>query len=162
MLQNIVTPLKQCIQKAKLDITIYAHLPGQSLNGNTVPPHILPTTERPDICLVMDKKIVLVELTVPFEPSIDKSHKYKLSRYEKLVSDINNCDFECDLVCIEIGSRGIITKENKKHFQTLFNNVQGKRVRKIWCSHSKVSLISSYVTFNARKEPNWLDMKLLS
>ena len=57
-------------------------------------------------------RVILFELSVPFEPNINKAHCTKSDRYSSLVSDINEVGFNCSLVAVEIGSRGLIDTDN--------------------------------------------------
>ena len=109
-----------------------------------------------------ENKIVLVELTVPFETNIEKSRQRKCERYEQLVNDIKAAGFMCNLVCVEVGSRGVITKENKNQLHKLQNRVKLRSVKEFLQQLSILFLISAYVIFNARNEPVWTDMSLLS
>ena len=83
------------------DTSFYADLPGYKINGGTVPPNIVPTSEKPD--LVIHSKdtntVYLCELTVPFEINIETARGRKLERYTQLASDIRMNGYKCDLIC---------------------------------------------------------------
>ena len=69
--------------------------------GGTVPPNVMPTTEKPDIVLHFpdeeQQQVVLIELTVPFEPNTRKARERKLERYCQLNHDIKANDIESHL-----------------------------------------------------------------
>lgn len=57
---------------------------------NTIPPTVLITQQKPDICMVNSQRriILLMELTVSFKTNIDKAHNTKEDRYASLISDL--------------------------------------------------------------------------
>ena len=137
---------------------IYADIPGHTITGGTVPPNILPTSQRPDLVLINNdtKSVHIFELTVPFETNISKAHKRKLDRYEMLQSEIsNNSDFKCNLNCVEIGSRGLVTSDNIKRMRAAFGFVGAKLSSSCIKEVSRMSLLCSYTIWNARNEPQW-------
>ncbi|XP_071507989.1 uncharacterized protein, partial [Diadema antillarum] len=120
---SILQYLVSFIGKVKPDKVIcHADLPGHDINGGTVPSDLTPTSERPDIVLVnqSSKSVVIGELTVPFESNIDSAHNRKSEKYASLVLDIENQGYSCELICFEVGSRGLVTKENKRQVTKLF------------------------------------------
>ena len=92
---------------------IYADLQGHTVNGKTVPESILPCSLIPDIVIVQDRKVVVFELTVPFELNINNAHSRKSDKYSGLVSDIETAGYNCFLYVVEVGSRGYIDKQNE-------------------------------------------------
>ena len=48
---------------------VFADLEGETINGGTIPPTVIPTQQKPDLCFIDSNKkdIILIELTVPFE-----------------------------------------------------------------------------------------------
>ena len=133
--------------------------------GGTVPSDIVPTVQRPDIVLVNrnDKYIIIGELTVPFEPNIDKARIRKVEKYSPLSSDIEEKGYTCKLICFEVGSRGLITKGNKQNISTLLRATrttgQSKRSYRV---NLQLSIIASYIIYNARVEPTWTKPSLLT
>ena len=77
--------------------------------------HFFVTSQKPDIVLYWpnEKRVILFELSVPFEPNINKAHCTKTDRYSSLVSDINEAGSNCSLVAVEIGSGGLIDTEKQ-------------------------------------------------
>ena len=126
---------------------------------------ILPTPQRPDLVLssTTKKEVVIVELTVPFEPNIEARHTDKCNKYASLTTDIKDQGYSCNLFCLEIGSRGYVSKENKLRVKSLLKRVkQGKNVKMLLKNVSKLSLMSSYSLFIAKDEPNWMKPRILT
>ncbi len=138
--------------------SIFADIPGHSTGGGTIPPDILVTKLKPDMVVIHDDgvSIDLIELTVPFETNIDKAHEIKQSKYTHLVQDLEEKGFKCQLFCLEIGSRGLISKDNEQRLQSIFQ--AGKKQMRILREElSRLSLLSSYTIWNARHNAIWED-----
>ena len=165
VLRYMVNELKSKAASNGIPVSVYADLPGFRINGGTVPPNVMPTTEKPDIVMNFpggdDRQVILIELTVPFEPNILKARERKEGRYCQLNNDIKARDIESHLICFEIGSRGVVTKENKKQIKTIFRFVGEKSCKHIVEKLSRLALVGSYVIFNARLDSSWTDMTLL-
>ena len=74
---------------------IYADLPDHTVNGKTIPDFILPCNQIPDIVIVQEKKVSILELTVPFKLNIISAHSRKSDKYSALVSDIESVGYQC-------------------------------------------------------------------
>ncbi len=79
-------------------------------------------------------------------------------KYGSLATDIENAGFKCNLVCFEVGSRGLITKNNKSQFQKIAKIAQSKCAKDLWAQSSRIAISCSYVIFNARYEKEWYDI----
>ena len=81
-------------------VLINADLEGYLTGGGTIPPDIIPTAQKPDIVLTFpaEKKIILFELTVPFDTNVEKANKLKTDRYAALVGDISHAGYKCSLI----------------------------------------------------------------
>jgi hypothetical protein len=93
-----------------------------------LPVNIVVSALRPDLTLLdeVHNRVVLGELTVPWEDGIAEAHERKLLRYEELVAEIRERGFSCQLVAFEVGCRGFTAASLKK-----FLNVAGvPRTRK--------------------------------
>ncbi|XP_072182267.1 uncharacterized protein [Diadema setosum] len=156
---SILQYLVSFIGKVKPDKVIcHADLPGHDINGGTVPSDLTPTSERPDIVLVnqSSKSVVIGELTVPFKSNIDSAHNRKSEKYASLVLDIENQGYSFELICFEVGSRGLLTKENKRQVTKLFKFVSDtRRIREHIRTISKIAILTSFAIYNARNEPSW-------
>ncbi len=160
IIHHLIKTLQSHVESRNLNVKIYADIKDHGINGGTVPSYVIATQQKPDICIIEnDPKIVtLLELIVPFEPNIDKAHETKLNRYASLVADIDNMTpWKCQVICLEIGSRGLITKDNKSRLKELFKIVGEKRMKSIYTDTSVLANTSSYAIFNARFSASWTD-----
>nr|XP_054761187.1 acyl-CoA synthetase short-chain family member 3, mitochondrial-like [Lytechinus pictus] len=93
VLGYLAKELKSCAESSGIRLDLYADLPGMRINGGTIPSNVIVTTEKPDITLCFPEstppKIVLIELTVPFEPNIRKARERKEAMVEQ--GDIVEC-----------------------------------------------------------------------
>ena len=94
---------------------------------------------RPDIVIVNNNKksVYLVELNVSFEQVelnvsfqhiISKVHERKTHKYADLVLKISQNGYNCNLTCIEIGSRGLVTPETNNRFLRFLHQSQTTKV----------------------------------
>ena len=148
-------------------LKMFADIPGYKCNYGTIPAEIIVTSDRPDIVLVSEEqKVTLVELTVPFEMNIKSSHDYKVNKYAGLVSDIISQGYECQLLCIEVGSRGYISPDNRDGIKSLLKTVNPKSKSKDFksCMNNlaKIAILTSYFIFLNKDEPEWSQTALVS
>ena len=89
ILSHIVELLQNSSKNS--DVKVYADIKDMTTSGCTIPPNILPTSQRPDIFLYNEtaKTAMIAELTVPFEQNMEKSHDRKQNKYASLTSDLN-------------------------------------------------------------------------
>jgi hypothetical protein len=87
------------------------------LGGGTICPHLCVTAEIPYLVLLDEEKKTcdIFELTVvPFETRITKANELKMEKYTHFLTDINpNFRTTVRVTPFEIGSRGLITSENR-------------------------------------------------
>ena len=132
---------------------MFSDMPGyQAPHGGTVPPHVLVTNLRPDIFLVNEaaKKVVIFELTCPWDSNVSRSHAFKEGKYAPLVADLSRRFSVCQF-SVEVIVRGQVSRDNKSRlkafvFKSCIN--PGKLAR-------RVVKCGSYSIFSARKEPTW-------
>jgi len=147
-------------------IEIYTDL--QNNMAPTIPPEILPTAQRPDLVIVNkpQKTITIVELTVPYENNIVKEHNYKHEKYQYLIADLEGCGYDVTYFPIEIGCRGVITKDNKNRLYKLSKSLSGsppktKLQKSLLKELSLVSTMTSYAIFTARSYKLWIPRDIL-
>lgn len=86
---------------------VSADLPGWR---NDYPKIISSKGLRPDIVLSkVNQKIILVELTVPYECRMEQSHDYKTNKYENLKSELIKEGYNAIVRAVEIGARGFVS-----------------------------------------------------
>ena len=125
----------------------------------TIPFECSPTNLVPDICLFWKnlKKLVIIELTVPFEFNVDKAHVRKCNKYAPLVADIENSGYEVSLICLEVGSRGYITPDNIHRLKEILKMCNKPTSFKIFRDNlSKLAIVSSFSIFHSKQEPSWI------
>ena len=144
----------------RANFTIYSDLPGHTADhGGVIPPHILVTALRPDLCIIdeVQKVFILFELTCPWDGNIARSHAYKEEKYAPLIADLS-ANFSVFNFSVEVSARGQITKENRSRMKALIwrccQQPKGL-VKPIIDYMSKAALLSSFSIFCARKEPAW-------
>jgi len=73
--------------------------------------HITPTDLKPDIVWCDDEKNLLriVELTIPFDTTLDDAAERKETKYEELVQSAQQAGYTTTLTTIEVGAHGIPT-----------------------------------------------------
>ena len=123
---SVLTYIATTCEQLQNNIEMYIDIQGHKINGGTLPPDIVVTSNRPDIVLVDrdNKEILLAELTCPFETNIDNANARKTDKYSPLQSDIASNGYKCRLICFEVGSRGLITKYNKKRLSEIIRFVK--------------------------------------
>ena len=99
----------------------------------------------------------MCELTVPFETNIDDAHKRKIDRYESLVHDIRQSEYEVTFEAVEIGQRGYVDKANKTRIKNILKLCKCSSVksREFIKELSKLALTTSFVIFYSRKDQLW-------
>ncbi|CAG9572981.1 unnamed protein product [Danaus chrysippus] len=77
-----------------------------------IPEDICASASRPDIFLFSRilKRVVIIELTVPWETNIPKDHTIKVNKYYELTNELTRNRFVVDLYAVEVGARGITAK----------------------------------------------------
>ncbi|CAG9566167.1 unnamed protein product [Danaus chrysippus] len=77
-----------------------------------IPEDICASASRPDIFLYSRilKRVVMIELTVPWETNIPKDHAIKVNKYYELTNELTRNRFVVDLYAVEVGARGITAK----------------------------------------------------
>lgn len=96
-----------------------------------------------------------IELTVPFEQNMSKAHDRKHQKYANLVADISQNGYNCNLTCIEIGSRGLVTPETTSRISDIYSFTKTKAPKSIKKELSRIAILCSYTIWNARHEPSW-------
>ncbi len=100
-LNKMLTKFPECKLSADLE---GRHL----LDGNIIPPSVVPTTRKPVIVIVdySCKSNIIAEHTTSFETNTSKSHEYKTNKYSNLMHGIAGQGYNCKFLAIEIDSRG--------------------------------------------------------
>ena len=110
---------------------------------------------RPDICIFDHdkKKLLLLELTIPFDEYMAEAEVRKREKYRDLLTDIKVQGFDVTLTTVEVGSRGVIsdsllsflqecTSIRKKQSLSLIEDVRRKVIccsYAVWCRRNSVT-----------------------
>ena len=154
----------QIKEAQKSDITMYADIPGHKFNNGTIPPDVILTSDRPDLVIIDRKKksIDLLELTCSFEKNIKSAHIKKDLKYQEIKFGLQRAGWQVNLIPFEIGSRGLVTKSNKINIINTFKRHHIKvKHKKLIAELAKISLLCSYVIYQARGEPTWQEPPFL-
>ena len=171
----VLNHLETYIRGLTNNANIISDLPGRSLSGLTIPPEVLVTSPRPDLVIHYPEAnvIKIIELTVPFETNIEKEHTYKTNKYATLIQDIEDKEDKEDktnIVIIDMcGSRlqrlGYVSESNKIRITTILKSLDIKpskrQLKELTVSISKIALLTSFVIFKCKDEPQWFDPKLI-
>ena len=65
----------------------------------------------PEIVLVRNDKLIVIELTCCLETNFAKSRKYKINRYENIKKDCKNSKWIVDKIFVEVFFLGFVTKD---------------------------------------------------
>ena len=101
----------------------------------------------------MDRVVIMVELTCPWDGNVERSHTYKEEKYAPLVADLSH-HYRVKYFPVEVSVRGQVTKKNKARFKSLIYECcnDPRAVSKpLIKSCSKIALLSSFSIFSARK-----------
>lgn len=125
----------------------------------TVPPSLVSTPARPDICIVEDKNVTILELTVPWNSTSSisnaRNRKQNKSNYQFLTSDLHQLGFQVQLLTIEIGCLGHYTDQAYASLKCAAPKSSSKDRRVVLERASKVAISGSHTIFRARSIPEW-------
>ena len=139
-------------------VKVYTDLEGFQTCGGTIPPSIYVTSQKPDLVIVEDTEISLVELTVSFDniENLNEARTRKTLRYENLVTDSEQeSGFKVHLVTVEVGARGFISKENTTSLVFVATKLGINKISNFTATTAKLALLGSRVIYNARNSPSW-------
>ncbi len=113
------------------DWIIYSDLPAHNnkCGISTVPTDIYVTTQIPDIVMINrpHKIAILIELTVCFETNFEKSAQRKENIYCSLLNDKQSTGFTCELIKIEVGSKGLVSVDNRSKLTIIYSHLNGRK-----------------------------------
>jgi hypothetical protein len=142
--------------------SVTSDLPGGKKYGDsTINPQLTVTPLKPDIVVEMDSKVIMIELTVPFETNLDRRHEEKSAKYAHFKTDITVKT--CTVLCLEIGSRGTISPRNRQTLKEI-HAISDKKlsIKQICKKISLITIAASYFIFTQRSAPVWGNPPLLN
>ena len=107
------------------------------------------TDKRPGIVAWSDSKksVNLIELTVPWEENLEKTHERKKNRYETLRADCVEKSWICHVIPIEVGCRGFL-----EHSVISF-------LSKIGITGRSLKVVSNHLQTAAQYASSWISSK---
>ena len=143
-------------------IQIYADLPGLRASDSppaTVPHNIIETSARPDIVIIKEDVVTLIELTIPINTKDGllnaRNRKQAKRNYIELLGDLHARGFIADLETVEIGSLGHFSAESINSIHSILENLNGRVVQNLMLSLSKIAISCSRSIFNCRGQSVW-------
>ena len=125
----------------------------------TIPTSITTTTARPDVVVIQNNRIILLELTVPTNTpeGLQEARRRKQLKpnYLALLNDLETLGFQSVLETIEVGTLGHFNNQTIASLHALLPNLQRNSVRRILLDLSKTSVSCSAHIFNARLSTTW-------
>ena len=117
-------------------------------------PEIIHTNLRPDIVIwsQKNKKIIAIELTVPWEERCDEAHMRKADKYAELMEECRQKGWSAWLFPVEIGCRGFPSTSVWKMFTALGVVGQGRK-KAIQAASSAAEKASSWIWL--RRDKSW-------
>jgi hypothetical protein len=118
-------------------------------------PEIVPTTLRPDIVLwsTAAKKLIVVELTVPWEERCEAAHERKRAKYDNLLAECRQQGWQTWNFPIEVGCRGFPAQSLWRMFSAL--GVTGRQRRSAVQNISKAAERASCWVWIKRNTVSW-------
>ena len=115
---------------------------------------------RPDIAVVTENKVIVIELTVCFDTNTEKSRLYKQNRYHQLRDEllIPHNDFE--IIYLEFSTLGFISKSSYVPFNAFLNNLEINQDRCI-IKCMETAIRGTYYVF-CRRNKTWEVSELLN
>ncbi|CAG9574796.1 unnamed protein product [Danaus chrysippus] len=116
-----------------------------------IPEDICASASRPDIFLFSRilKRVVMIELTVPWETNIPKDHTIKVNKYYELINELTRNRFVVDLYALEVGARGITAKSLYNLLKDL--GLSRTHINAFLERTSKVALVGSFQIWLGRE-----------
>ena len=125
---------------------------------STVPIDILPPSDRPDILFVSkDKEVTIIELTVSFNSPdcINAAHEYKFSKYQLLLSNLDEKSYSSQFVAIKIGALGHYLNRTYKSLNQAFPSIPKAAIRNLLHDAGKTAITASQRIFMDWNEQIW-------
>ena len=93
------------------------------------PAHIVETKLRPDLVMFSNstKKVIMWELSVPWEENMESTHERKIAKYEPLVEQCRMNGWQAICQAVEVGCRGFNARSMSKALSSIGISGAGKR-----------------------------------
>ena len=104
------------------------------------PPDLATIMSRPDVLLLSraTKRVVLIELTVPWEERIEEAHERKKAKYQPMLDECRQRGWKTWNLPVEVGSRGFAGQSVWRAFGVLgITGMTGRRVIEDVCRQAE-------------------------
>ena len=120
-------------------------------HNDTIPCDIFPTALRPDLVIIdrKEKKIVIIELTIPFERNFVDAQRRKSAKYVSVIAGPEEAGYVCTFFSLEVGSRGVICHGAFKFLKGL-SGASRQEVKNALQQLSQVAIKCSFIIFKER------------
>ena len=167
LLQCIYIFIKKMLGRSELELRV--DLPTKSYECSdsvqTIPDDIAVVSKRPDISVVdrRNKKLMIVELTAPFDMNLHEWEKTKEAKYRQtLIPAIEESGWKVEFAHLGVGALGTIPRSTKDSFFSiakfarLIVTPSPTEIRSLCLTLSKIAISSSYVIFRERNNPHFV------
>jgi hypothetical protein len=119
------------------------------------PPDILATAQLPDgiIWSVRTRRIIILELTCPWEERSVEAHVAKVAKYNQLQLDLEMADWKVQRLTFEVGSRGYLSQTVGSMLAAL--GLSRAEIKSARGRLSDTALLCSYVIYLCRGSRPW-------
>ena len=119
------------------------------------PPEIASTNLRPDMVLWSPsrKAVYIIELTVPWENSVEEAYERKKLRYTELAADATQRGWNAKVWPVEVGCRGFVASSTIRLLKEL--GIHGQALRQTVRAVSQAAERGSQWIWIKRKDPCW-------
>src|SRR4029434_8468580 len=119
------------------------------------PPEIASTNLRPDMVIWSPswKAVYIIELTVPWESSVEEAYERKKLRYTELAADATQRGWNAKVWPVEVGCRGFVATSTSRLLREM--GVRGKAHRQAVKDLSRAAEKGSQWIWIKRKDPCW-------
>ena len=155
----IVSGIKAALASQSTHHQVYADLPGWRVTDNppsTVPSWLTSTLLRPDLVIISNESVRILELTVP-QNSVEGLHKAKLrksEKYDHIIGDIqaSHPNLRLKYHTLEIGTLGHYSRTTRDAVQVVSHN---KLAQMILEKAAKTAITCTQNIFWARSNSTW-------
>ena len=125
------------------------------LRKKLVFPDVVQTSLRPDIVLwsEVSRKIIMIELTVPWEDACEEAHERKSAKYAELADSCRQKGWSAWVLPVEVGARGFPAQSMWRMYQKI-GMTGTKRKAAIKLLANAAERASCWLWFR-REEPSW-------
>ena len=122
---------------------------------STIPPNILDTSTQPDLVIIEEQCVTLIELTIPFNSQESltnaKTRKENKENYQLVLEDLESRGYVANLITIEIGSTQSLASRTRSALLEAFPSLSKAKLTTLLdqaASTVIMALLSSIVTLS--------------